>query len=81
VPVRWRNLGAALHAQLTPTTARVAVRGRREALASLRPDSINAFVDLAGLGAGRYNLRVQIDPSQDFGVVSISPQVVDVTIR
>lgn len=81
VPVRWRNLGAGLSAQVRPTLARVTVRGRREALADLRAGSIDAFVDLAGLGFGKYNLRVQVDPSQTFGVSDIDPAVVDVTIR
>jgi hypothetical protein len=81
VPVRWRNLGTGLRAQVRPTLARVTVRGRREALADLRAGGIDAFVDLAGLGAGRYNLRVQVDPSQTFGVSAIEPAVVDVTIK
>jgi YbbR domain-containing protein len=81
VPVRWRNLGGGLRAKVSPSTARVTVRGGREALARLRTDTIDAFVDLAGLGPGRYNLRVQTDPSQDFGVSAVAPQVVDVTIR
>lgn len=81
VPVRWRNLGAGLRAQVVPSLARVSVRGRQEALAPLRADTIEAFVDLAGLGPGQYNLRVQVDPPQTFGVSDISPAVVDVTIR
>ena len=81
VPVRWRNLGAGLSAQVRPTLARVTVRGRREALADLRAGAIDAFVDLAGLGPGKYNLRVQVDPSQTFGVSDIDPAVVDVTIK
>ena len=81
VPVRWRNLGAGLRAQITPSTARITVRGSKDALVGLRPDAIDAFVDLAGLGQGHYNLRVQTDPSQDFGVSAVAPQVVDVTIK
>jgi YbbR domain-containing protein len=81
VPVRWRNLGTGLRAQVRPTLTRVTVRGRREALADLRAGGIDAFVDLAGLGPGRYNLRVQVDPSQTFGVSAIEPAVVDVTIK
>jgi len=81
VPVRWRNLGAGLRAQVVPSLARVSVRGRQEALAPLRADTIEAFVDLAGLGPGQYNLRVQVDPPQTFGVSEINPTVVDVTIR
>jgi YbbR domain-containing protein len=81
VPVRWRNLGIGLRAQVQPTLTRVTVRGRREALSDFRAGTIDAFVDLAGLGPGRYNLRVQIDPSQTFGVTAMNPAVVDVTIK
>jgi YbbR domain-containing protein len=81
VPVRMRNLQAALTAKVQPTLTRVTVRGRREALSDLRPGSVEAFVDLYGLGPGRYNLRVQVDPSQTFGVSAIVPAVVDVTIK
>jgi hypothetical protein len=38
-------------------------------------------VDLAGLGAGRYNLRVQVGPADQFGVVAIDPAIVSVTIK
>jgi YbbR domain-containing protein len=81
VPVRWRSLGAGLRAQVRPTLTQVTVRGRREALAGLTAGGIDAFVDLAGLGPGRYNLRVQVDPSQTFGVSAIEPAAVDVTIK
>lgn len=81
VPVRMRNLQAALTAKVQPTLTRVTVRGRREAVSDLRAGSVEAFVDLYGLGPGRYNLRVQVDPSQTFGVSAIDPAVVDVTIK
>lgn len=81
VPVRWRNLGTGLRAQVTPQLVQVAVRGSKDALASLAGDTVQAFVDLAGLGAGRYNLRVQVAPAESFGVVAIDPAVVSVTIR
>jgi hypothetical protein len=50
-------------------------------MSNIRPDTIEAFVDLAGLGPGRYNLRVQVDPSHDFGISAIVPPVVAVIIR
>jgi YbbR domain-containing protein len=81
VPVRYRNLGQGLRAQVKPVLTTVTVRGGRDAIQGLRLGEIEAFVDLAGLGAGRYNLRVQVDPSQYFGVSSIDPAVVDVTIK
>jgi YbbR domain-containing protein len=81
VPVRWRNLGDGLRAQLAPSVASVAIRGQRAALAGVGPSAIDAFVDLAGLGPGRYNLRVQVAPSAEFGVRAVAPGAVHVTIR
>jgi YbbR domain-containing protein len=81
VPVRWRNLASGMRAQVVPTVAKVSVRGRREALDKLSTDGVEAFVDLAGLGSGRYNLRVQVDPAEHFGLNTITPSVVQVTIR
>jgi hypothetical protein len=81
VPVRSRNLSPGLVPRVVPAVARVSVRGQRAALASLRPDNIEAFVDLAGLGPGRYSLRVQVDPSEEFGVGTVAPGVVTVTIK
>ena len=82
VPIRWRNLGANLTARIEPTVLRVTVRGRRPALDTIRPEALDAFVDLAGLGPGQYNLRVQVDTTQnDFGVSSMDPSVVRVTIK
>jgi len=81
VPVRFRNAGAGLHAQLTPSVVRVTVRGSRDQLATVNAATIQAFVDLAGLGIGRYNLRVLVDPVEAFGVTAIDPAVVAVTIK
>ena len=81
VTIRYRNLGQGLTAQVKPVLMSVNVRGAREAIQTLRAGDIDAFVDLAGLGAGRYNLRVQVDPSERFGVSSVEPPVVDVTIK
>ena len=81
VPVRYRNVPQGLGAQVTPRFVRVAVRGAQEGLAQLQADSVQAFVDLAGLGTGRYNLRVQVDPAERFGVVAIDPAIVAVTIK
>ncbi|HXW07956.1 MAG TPA: CdaR family protein [Vicinamibacterales bacterium] len=81
VPVRWRNLGTGLRARVAPTLVHVSVRGQQDVLAALMPDGVEAFVDLTGLGPGQYNLQVQTDPSERFGVGTITPPVVSVTIR
>jgi YbbR domain-containing protein len=82
VLVRARNLGSGLAApKISPALVTLSVRGRREALAGLETETVDAFVDLTGLGPGQYTLRVQVDPSQHFGVADISPAVVTVTLR
>lgn len=81
VPVRYRNLTQGLRANLAPQLVVVSVRGSKAALAEVRGDGVQAFVDLAGLGSGRYNLRVQVDPAESFGVIAIQPAIVSVTIR
>jgi YbbR domain-containing protein len=81
VPIRWRNLNDGLTARVMPQTTSVTVRGRRQALDAMRAGTINAFVDLAGLGPGQYNLRVQFDPTESFGVAATEPAVVQVTIK
>jgi len=81
VPIRWRRLNAGLTARVEPLTASVTVRGRRVAIDAMRAETIDAFVDLAGLGPGQYNLRVQFDPTESFGVSATEPTVVRVTIK
>jgi YbbR domain-containing protein len=81
VPVRYRNLGAGLRANIAPQLAHVTIRGSKDNLEGLSGDAVQAFVDLAGLGSGRYNLRVQVDPVERFGVLAIDPAVVLVTIK
>jgi hypothetical protein len=78
--VTARNLPQGRTAEV-PGTVSVFVRGGRDALSRIDAGAITAFVDLAGLGPGRYNLPVRIDPSRAFGVSRIEPQVVEVRIR
>jgi YbbR domain-containing protein len=80
IEVAPRNTPQGRHADV-PMRVTVSVRGGRDALTQLDAASIAAFVDLAGLGPGRYNLPVRIDPSRAFGVSRIEPSVVEVRIR
>ena len=80
--MHWRNLGTGLVSpRITPEVAKVTVRGQRDAMTKLKPDEIDAFVDLTGLGPGRYTLKVQVDRSQEFGIGSVAPPLVAVTIK
>jgi YbbR domain-containing protein len=80
-PVRVRNARRGVSAQVVPAAVAVVVRGPQDVVEALRPDAIAAFVDLAGLGPGRYNLPVQVDPAQDVVVVRTEPATVQVRVK
>ena len=81
VPVHVRNVSAQLTAQVVPPVVTVRVRGSRPQVQSLRSDSVDAFIDLAGLGSGSYNLTVQAEARGQLGVVDVEPPVVQVTLQ
>jgi YbbR domain-containing protein len=78
--VHLRNLAPHLTAQSTPSMVDVRIRGSQESLAELEADSITAFVDLAGLGAGSYTLTVRADTTREAGITRIEPDSVQVRI-
>jgi YbbR domain-containing protein len=81
VPVRLRNVTTGLRASVASETVRVTIRGGKETLDAIASEGIEVFVDLAGLGPGRYNLRVRAEPAEAYGVVRIDPAVARVAIR
>jgi len=80
LPVHLRGLGAGLTAEAQPPVADVSLRGSQADLDRLAPDDVRAYVELAGLGAGRYTLTVRADASGDAGVAHIEPATVQVRI-
>ena len=81
IGVETRNTPSGSTAVTAPRQVTVAVRGGRDTLAALDPSQIAAYVDLAGLRPGRYNLPVRVEPSRLFGVSRVEPAVVEVTIK
>jgi YbbR domain-containing protein len=81
VPVHLRNAGKGLTAQAIPAGIAITARGPSDVVTALHPDSIAAFVDLAGLGPGRYNLSVRVEPGQGFVVIGTDPSTVAVRIK
>ena len=79
-PIHLRGLTAPLEAQATPASVDVGLRASREALSRLEPDTIVAFIDVAGLGAGVYTLTVHVDSPPDVGITHIDPASVQVRI-
>ena len=78
-PVRLRNLAANLSGKAVPSAVNVTLRGSDDAL-DRAADDIAAYVDLAGLGAGRHTLTVHADVLRDTSVASVEPSVVQVRI-
>ncbi len=79
-PVHLRNLPPNLTAEAAPTAVDVTLRGSREILGRFDADEAVAYVDLAGLGAGQYQLTVHADASRDAGVTHIEPTTVQIRI-
>ncbi len=79
-PVRLRNLGTRLSAQVTPTAVDVGLRGSRDIINKLDPEDVHAFVDLGGLGEGEYTLVVHTEPLDHAGVTRVDPAMVQVRI-
>jgi YbbR domain-containing protein len=79
-PVHLRNLSASLTAEATPTDVDVTVRGSRDLMARLEADDVAAYVDLAGLGVGQYQLTVHADAAREAGVTRIEPSTVQIRI-
>ena len=80
-PVHLQNVSQGLTAQAEPTGVDVTVRGSREILARFEPDEVVAYVDLAGLGVGEYELTVHANAARNAGVTRLEPSVVKVRIR
>jgi YbbR domain-containing protein len=76
--VHLRNVPEGLAARAEPTAVDVGVRGSRDSLARLEPDEVVAYVDLAGLGAGDYQLTVHAEAARDAGVTHIEPVTVHI---
>ena len=79
-PLHLKNLSGALTAQAEPASVDVTLRGSRESLGRFDSDDVVAYVDVAGLGAGDYELTVHAEAARDAGVTHIKPAVVQVRI-
>jgi YbbR domain-containing protein len=60
--VTVRNLAQGLKAHVDPGVVSVMVRGGQSVLARLGPDAAEPYVDVTGLGPGRHEVPVLLDP-------------------
>jgi len=81
IPVRVRNVSEGLSEAVAPASVTVTVFGPPEVMRELAPETVGAYVDLAGHVAGVYNLGVEVDARRLFDVTGIDPSVVQVTLR
>lgn len=79
-PIRLRNLGPRLSAQVMPTAVDVGLRGSRELINRIDAEDVHAFIDLGGLGEGEYTLVVHTDTPDRAGVTRVDPAMVQVRI-
>jgi YbbR domain-containing protein len=80
-PVHLRNLRDGLKANAVPALVDVVLRGTREGLARVAPEEVSAYVDLAGLGPGEYQLTVEIETTDRAGVARVDPATVQIRIQ
>lgn len=60
--VAVRNLAQGLKAHVEPAVVSVVLRGGQSVLARLGPDAAEPYVDVTGLGPGRHEVPVFLDP-------------------
>ena len=82
IPVEIEGLGGGLSASLSREYMTVQLTGAYSFITALEDGDIRLYVDVSGLGAGRYDLPVQIhvDNAQPFECALSSPEVT-VSIR
>ena len=79
VPVR--AVESSRTVSVEPEAVRVGVLGPRDRVQALDVAAVEAFVELAGLQPGRYNLPVTVESSPAVGVTRIDPSRVTVIVR
>lgn len=81
IPLRIRNTAPDLLAMANPVTVRVTVGGPKLLLDKLRPENLEVFIDLEGLGEGQSETVVHVLTPQGTKVVSVEPASVTVTVK
>lgn len=80
-PVTLRNVRPGLHGTVRPGTITLRVKGSASTLDALQPAELALYVDLNGLGPGRYNLPVLFEKNADITVLHVEPAKLDVRVR
>ncbi len=81
VAIGWRGLTPGRTVRVTPAQATIRIKGVPAAVEGLTSARFPAFVDLAGLRPGRYNLQIRVEPPPNVEVVQIQPATAAVSIK
>lgn len=81
VPVLAVNTGVGFSISMMPLSVAVTVKGLSGQIVGFDEDSVEASVDLSGLGVGRYNLPVNVKANRPSQVVAIEPRVIEVVLN
>ena len=81
VPVLVRESGGVSRFVVDPEQITVGVRGPRNLVRDLDTTVVQAYVDLAGLRPGRYNLPVTVESTGELSITHIDPASVSITLR
>lgn len=78
--VEAEGLEEGLSVQSSPETVTALMNGPQPVLTALDASDLRALVDVAGLEPGRHRLPVRIEGPSDLETLSITPEIVEVTI-
>ncbi|MGE5361614.1 MAG: YbbR-like domain-containing protein [Bacteroidales bacterium] len=81
VAVQPRGARRGADVRLTPAQVDITVKGPEAAFSGITAGRFAAFVDLAGLEPGRYNLPIQVEPPPNLEPVQIQPPTIAVRIK
>lgn len=81
IKIDLRNLEPGLRGEANPAVVAVHLRGAKSLLARIDADSIEAYVDVTGLGTGRHEVPVLVDARGTLVVASVRPAQITVNIR
>lgn len=81
VPVKTKNLSSTLKATLDQNTATVNLSGVTSDMSSLTPDNVECYVDLNGLGEGKYEVMVKLKLPEGISKLSLNPEKIGVKIE
>jgi YbbR domain-containing protein len=81
VAVQLRNVESGRNAIVQPAVVTVTVRGAAPDVDALGRGGLVVYADLAGLGAGRYNLPVRVESPRNVTIERVEPSQLDVRLR